>query len=123
MIARLFNPDTDIAEGDRLLNDNKDGDVRLDRDLMGVTDAGGGKLSGICVGRPSVFVHGFVIDRSTTARPVAEHLLGFAVGFLKAKGHGHMTFLVAEDNTAMQQFMEDHGARKERKGIVYTLNF
>jgi hypothetical protein len=111
MLARVALK-TDKDAVDVLLDYNKHGDVRLDRDILVVA---GNPARGILVWRPSAFVHEFV----AADRVMANALVNYAMGQARPTAK-EAVFLVEPGNKSMLRYVKLLGAT-EQPGKIYTL--
>ncbi len=90
------------------------------RDSIFVAESGG-RIVGVLVERLIPVIHTFELEPSPIARRVADALIHYGKGFTKASGFKEVTFYVEPGNTAMQAYIEGHGAVKEENADVYTM--
>jgi hypothetical protein len=116
-------PKGDAAAADRLLfSSGQTHDIDLDADLVGVAESVDGKeLDGLIVARPLVLVHELVIRQQAMMRMIVERLVQYGLGYLRAKDHREVIFLVDPRNEAMQAYLEGLGASREDGAVVYIM--
>jgi hypothetical protein len=117
MLARLYKRED--AEGlDALLDGNRDGDVRLDRDTI-VVVGHIGEPKGVLVWRKAAYIHEFYCGKGLSQRAIADALANFTLG----QNCGELReaqFRCAPENKAMQRYVKELGAVQE-EGLIYRL--
>lgn len=124
MRYRLYLPGgADARVLDRLLADNRDGDVRLDRDRLIVAAGDDNLPCGLLAWRPSAFIHEFHVPPTLGQRIVAGHLMSAAIRTDIARRHliRQAHFLVDSGNYAMLRYLRDEVKATEQSGIIFTL--
>lgn len=137
MQPRDFNPQSrsDGHALDRILDDNRNGNVRLASDYIMVVDRVPSSVLpnrdmdteflGCIVARPVMYMHEFRIGIGDGIGPikrqVAESLIAHALMKGAMLGEREAHFSVARDNRAMQTFIESHGAVLQPDGLIYSL--
>lgn len=112
MLARNSTP-ADAKALDALLNNNEQGDVRIDRDIIVVV---GRPVNGCLVWRPCVLVHEF----ECPGRLTANALVNYAVAQAKAR-FSDALFTVDPANKRMVKYVESLGA-VELTGRLFSLD-
>lgn len=111
----------DAARVDDFTGGNAYG-LQLDRDMIIVAESGDGKdLKGVAAGEPVFYVHHFMVTAGTFDRLVAEKLLDYSLGLMKARGEKNLVFVVDPSNEKMLRFMKDRGASELPVGRLFKL--
>ena len=120
MIARLYRSE-DAAGLDRILGDNRSGDVRLDRDRIVVLGPVG-KPVACLVWRPYAFLHEFHCGSGLSRRIAAAALTSYALADAVARQHSILDaiFLIDPSNSHMLNFVKGEGAAAQ-SGAMFTL--
>jgi hypothetical protein len=120
MIARLYRSE-DAAGLDRILGNNRMGDVRLDRDRIVVAGPVGSPFACL-VWRPYAFLHEFHCGSGLARHVVASALCSYALADAVARQHSVLDalFLVDPSNSHMLKFVRGEKAA-EQDGVVFTL--
>jgi len=120
MIARLYRSE-DAVGLDRILGDNRAGDVRLERDRIVVAGPVGSPFACL-VWRPYAFLHEFHCGSGLSRRLVASALCSYALADAVARQHSILDaiFLVDPSNTNMLKFVRGEKAA-EQSGVMFTL--
>lgn len=116
MLAREYKVE-DAAALDILLHNNRDGDVRVDRDIIVVS--GQPTVSGCLVWRPCALVHELVCPGLISANALVNYAVGQGAG--RALPIRDVLFVVSPDNKRMLDYARRLGAIEEA-GRVFSLN-
>jgi hypothetical protein len=122
MLARHYVRE-DAAGLDRLLGDNRDGDVRLDRDKIIVCGPIGEPFACL-VWRPYAFLHEFHCGKGMAPRIAANVLTNFALGDVLNGLYpiGDAIFSVVPGNAPMSSFVRGIYGIVDHKGEdIYRL--
>lgn len=126
MQSRLYIPGSrDSTALDRLLRQNRDGDVRLDRDRLIVAVDGDDTPVGVLVWRPCGLIHEFHCGGGLGNLATASSLMGYARTDATRPGMKHpirdALFFIDRANAPMLRYVRELGA-VEQDGIVFTLD-
>lgn len=80
-----------------------------------------GRTVGLLALRLVTLVHDLTIEPGLLQRKIADGLLNYASGYVRASGPLESMFLVATSNEPMRRWLDDHGATLEDPAHVYTL--
>lgn len=125
MLARKYVPE-DAGALDKLVEFNRAGNVRVDRDQIIVVGAPG-VPSGVLAWRPGGIVHEFHCGHgdglSVEKRLRASALVNFACGDAQVGTFKlyEAIFLVKHDNENLVRYLEELGAVQQEGERVYTL--
>jgi hypothetical protein len=120
MRARLYKP-ADAPFIDKLMEPGKPHDIRLDRDIIAVSE-GFGRITGVIVARPVLLVHEYQFD----ADPVEKIGSAFALAIAamregRKRGYQEAIFVVSRDNHPMLRIYDVLGTRLEQDGLIHKL--
>lgn len=111
MIARLFNPDTDVAGVDELLYVGHKSIAQSKRDFIYVTEDqccdAHHKISGVMAARPGLWVHELRLLPGTLARERARLLTERGIHHARGLGYRDVLFVADENNAAMLRFLRE----------------
>jgi hypothetical protein len=115
MIARAYHPG-DAAQLAALENS----DVDPERDIIVVVEVGG-KIIAAAAMRPVMFLHDLHLSGDMLKRQAIECCLAYGFGAARAAGHREALAVVSDGNTKMRGWLEEHGAKLQDPGAVYTV--
>lgn len=113
MLARSYAP-KEVAGLDRILNENRGHDVRLELDRIVL--AGPDRAASAClIWRPVGLIHELVVPRTLGARNIASGLVSYASADALARKWDvrEAAFLIDPDNEPMLRFVKELNAVEE----------
>ena len=116
--VRIFDRERDAGILERFIRDR---DIDAGRDAIFIAELNG-RCAGILGVRLIPFAHTLEVEKTPTARRVAEALMHYAQGYTRASGFKEAMFIVEHSNIAMAEFITAHGAVQEDPGDIYTMS-
>lgn len=114
--------DSDAPALDALLNSNRDGDVKVDRDVIVVN---GEPASSVLIWRPCALVHEFEVHPGLSRLRTAQSLVNFSMADAKQRRlpMRDAIFLVKPGNVAMLRFVQSLPNVREDEGRIFYVEF
>lgn len=125
MRTRLYLPGTaDARVLDRLLEDNRRGDVLLEKDRIVVSCDDNNCPTGCLVWRPCAFIHEFHVPPVLGQRSIAAALYDSAVRLDIRRRHliRQAFFMIDRDNCPMLRYARGLEGAVEQDGIIFLLD-
>lgn len=125
MRTRLYLPGAvDARFLDRLLEDNRHGDVSLEKDRIVVCANDANEPTGCLVWRPCAFIHEFHVPSVLGQRSIASSLYHDAVRLDIRRRHliHQAAFMIDSDNLAMLRYARGLEGATEQSGVIFLLN-
>ena len=125
MRSRLYLPGTlDARVLDRLLDDNRHGDVSLEKDRIILATGDDDVPTGCLVWRPSAFIHEFNVPHVLGQRSIASSLYHDAVRLDIRRRHQirQAIFMIDSGNHPMLHYARGLEGAVEQDGIIFTLD-
>ena len=118
--------DSDALALVMLLNSNRDGDVKVDRDVIVVNESSPSEPpTSVLVWRPCALVHEFEVGAGLARLRTAKSLVDFSMADAKQRRMPmrDAIFLVNPSNVAMLRFVESLPGAREDHGRIFYVEF
>lgn len=114
--------DSDAAALDAMLNANRDGDVKVDRDVIVVN---GEPAVSVLIWRPCALVHEFEVHSGLARLRTAKALINFSMADAKQRRlpMRDAIFLVDPANVPMLRFVQSLPGVREDHGRIFYVEF
>jgi hypothetical protein len=116
--VRLFDPARDRVAVRELAG--QESGIEEEKDSLIVAELEG-QVCGVLALRMMPLVHDFNVTPGPIARRIADALLNYAKGYVRASAPIEAVVLVAGDNETMQRWLREHGAIEEDPGRFFLL--